>query len=101
LFATPVYFGIPASTVEPAVSILSRSATKDQHPAAGAKRGLEVHGHQVCATDTLIRITLEIDRGTVPISGTLCQEGSDAASFTGWMELIVAMEAALVRDLDG
>jgi hypothetical protein len=42
-----------------------------------------------------VRLVLEIDVRADPIVGALRLEGSDEVSFTGWVALIAALEAAL------
>ena len=44
-----------------------------------------------------LRITLEIERGAMPVEGTLVVEGSSERHFSGWMELSNAIAAAHER----
>jgi hypothetical protein len=42
-----------------------------------------------------INVSLDIDRGTVPITGRLVAAGVAERPFTGWTELFSALETAI------
>lgn len=42
-----------------------------------------------------LRIVVEIDIETSPVSGGCCQEAGPARPFTGWTELFAALDAAV------
>lgn len=42
-----------------------------------------------------LRIEVEIDIETSPVSGRCCQEQGPPRSFTGWTELFAALDAAV------
>lgn len=50
----------------------------------------------MCAKPPTIAIALEFTDGADPISGQLRQEGG-ARPFTGWLELVAALESALAE----
>ncbi len=41
-----------------------------------------------------LRMTVELDPDSEPIRGTVCDENA-ARSFTGWMQLVTALQAAI------
>jgi hypothetical protein len=41
-----------------------------------------------------LRITIELDRGTEPVAGTIIVSGAAPRAFVGWMELIDAIDRA-------
>ncbi len=42
-----------------------------------------------------LRIEVEIEIETAPVSGRCCQEGGASRLFTGWTELFAALDAAV------
>jgi hypothetical protein len=50
-------------------------------------------------TSGTVRLTLDVERGSEPISGRLRGQGAPE-SFHGWLVLAAALEAARARPLD-
>jgi hypothetical protein len=46
-----------------------------------------------------LRVTIELDPDSEPIRGIISDEDA-ARSFTGWMELVTALQAAIDRHAD-
>ena len=44
-----------------------------------------------------LRIELEVEREGDPIAGRLAYEDGESVSFTGWLELMAAIEVALAQ----
>ncbi len=45
-------------------------------------------------TERAAKLKLAVDVGSDPITGSLALEGQDPKSFSGWIELVAAIEAA-------
>jgi hypothetical protein len=53
------------------------------------------------ALDEPLRISIEIDRGTEPVAGTVAVAGASPRAFVGWMELVHAIDRARLSSDSG
>lgn len=49
----------------------------------------------------VVRVQLELETGSDPISGRLLDGSNGRHPFAGWLELMAAVDAALARRVDG
>ena len=69
-------------------------AREDPRDLANAGRGLGQCSNVMGAVDEALRISIEIDPGTEPVSGRITVPGAAPRVFVGWMELVHAIDRA-------